>query len=159
MRGRTDGRVLMPNDFHPLIYIHTTTYVCIYTHEQGSLTATLMACDVDAHHATEVAVRIMRKYGIYERRLGLVGVRVYVCIDINVWVENRPSPYPLPFSLMYHPPPLIIPIILTNKQVWGPLVRDWLWEILPADAHVRCSGRVHISVLCLPFRRHHVRCV
>lgn len=34
-----------------------------------------MACDVDAHHATEVAVRILRKYGVYERPMGLVGVR------------------------------------------------------------------------------------
>lgn len=49
------------------------------------------------------------------------------------------------------PPPL--------KKVWGAVVRDWLEEILPDDAHERCTGRVHISVLCLPYRRHHVRCV
>ena len=53
---------------------------------QGSLTAALMACDVDAHHATEVAVRILRKYGVYERPMGLVGVRdvQYICISMYV---------------------------------------------------------------------------
>ena len=35
-------------------------------------------------------------------------------------------------------------------------MRDWLMEILPANAAELCSGRVHISVLCLPYRRHHV---
>ncbi len=44
-----------------------------------------MACHVDAHHATAAAVRIMRKYGIYERRLGLVGVRVCGAFVDFVW--------------------------------------------------------------------------
>jgi len=44
-----------------------------------------MACHVDAHHATAAAVRIMRKYGIYERRLGLVGVRLCGAFVDFVW--------------------------------------------------------------------------
>ncbi|EWM20908.1 Acyl transferase/acyl hydrolase/lysophospholipase [Nannochloropsis gaditana] len=79
----------------------------------GSLTATLMACHVDAHHATETAVRILHRYKVYERAMGLVGV-------------------------------------------WGAVVRDWLWEVLPDNAAELCAGRVHISVLCLPYRRCHV---
>ena len=79
----------------------------------GSLTATLMACQVDAHYATEVAVRLLKEYNVYERPLGLVGV-------------------------------------------WGGVVNDWLHEILPENAAELCNGRVHISVLCLPYRRHHV---
>eukprot|EP00624_Nannochloropsis_granulata_P002005 evm.model.NODE_19466_length_64249_cov_18.424255.20 len=79
----------------------------------GSLTATLMACHVDAHHATAVAVKLLRKYNVYKRSLGLVGV-------------------------------------------WGGVVRDWLEEILPENAAELCRGRVHIHVLCLPYRRHHV---
>ena len=79
----------------------------------GSLTATLMACHVDAHHATAVAVKILRKHKVYERALGLVGV-------------------------------------------WGEVVREWLQEILPENAAELCRGRVHITVLCLPYRRHHV---
>ena len=30
--------------------------------------------------------------------------------------------------------------------VWGGLVRAWLDALLPADAHVRCSGRVKVVV-------------
>lgn len=38
--------------------------------------------------------------------------------------------------------------------VWGGLVRRWLCELLPHDAHARCDGRVHISLLeILPWRR------
>lgn len=38
--------------------------------------------------------------------------------------------------------------------VWGGLVRDWLERLLPQDAHARCDGRVHLSVLeVLPWRR------
>lgn len=59
---------------HSHLYTHTHTFY-ITNATQGSLTAALMACDVDAHHATEVAVRILRKYGVYERPMGLVGVR------------------------------------------------------------------------------------
>lgn len=79
----------------------------------GSLTAVLMACEVDAHHAATVAVQMLKRHGVYERPMGLVGV-------------------------------------------WGLVVRDWLMEILPIDAAQRCSGRVHISVLKLPYRREHV---
>lgn len=79
----------------------------------GALTATLMACHVDAHYATAIAVKLLRKYNVYKRSLGLVGV-------------------------------------------WGGVVRDWLEEILPANAAELCRGRVHIHVLCLPYQRHHV---
>jgi hypothetical protein len=42
--------------------------------------------------------------------------------------------------------------------VWGGLVREWLDQLLPPDAHARCDGRVHISVLeVLPWRRRLVR--
>lgn len=38
--------------------------------------------------------------------------------------------------------------------VWGGLVRRWLDRLLPHDAHARCDGRVHISLLeVLPWRR------
>lgn len=38
--------------------------------------------------------------------------------------------------------------------VWGGLVREWLHQLLPHDAHARCDGRVHISILeVLPWRR------
>lgn len=38
--------------------------------------------------------------------------------------------------------------------LWGGLVRKWLTALLPHDAHVRCNGRVHISLLeVFPWRR------
>jgi hypothetical protein len=35
----------------------------------------LMACEVDAHHAATVAVQMLKRHGVYERPMGLVGVR------------------------------------------------------------------------------------
>ena len=37
------------------------------------------------------------------------------------------------------------------SRVWGPMIRAWLEECLPADAHQRCSGRVTIAVRQVPF--------
>ena len=34
--------------------------------------------------------------------------------------------------------------------IFGPVVREWLWELLPADCAVTCSGRVHIATVELP---------
>jgi hypothetical protein len=34
--------------------------------------------------------------------------------------------------------------------IWGAIVRRWLDELLPADAHERCSGRVSIVLTQLP---------
>ena len=31
--------------------------------------------------------------------------------------------------------------------VWGPMVREWLEEVLPADAADRCRGRVTVVML------------
>jgi hypothetical protein len=33
--------------------------------------------------------------------------------------------------------------------VWKPIVREWLEEVLPHDAHQRCGGRVHILLTTL----------
>jgi hypothetical protein len=38
---------------------------------------------------------------------------------------------------------------LSNRRlglfgIWGGLVRQWLDDLLPPDAHERCSGRVHL---------------
>ncbi len=41
---------------------------------------------------------------------------------------------------------------LIIMQVWGPMIRAWLEECLPADAHRRCSGRVTIAVRQVPLR-------
>eukprot|EP00281_Chroomonas_sp_CCMP1168_P020382 CAMPEP_0206229282 /NCGR_PEP_ID=MMETSP0047_2-20121206/9614_1 /ASSEMBLY_ACC=CAM_ASM_000192 /TAXON_ID=195065 /ORGANISM="Chroomonas mesostigmatica_cf, Strain CCMP1168" /LENGTH=394 /DNA_ID=CAMNT_0053652571 /DNA_START=75 /DNA_END=1260 /DNA_ORIENTATION=+ len=30
--------------------------------------------------------------------------------------------------------------------IWGPIIREWLEEVLPKDAAERCSGRLHVSV-------------
>jgi len=30
--------------------------------------------------------------------------------------------------------------------IWGGIIRSWLYELLPADAHHKCSGRVHIMM-------------
>ncbi|KAG8458343.1 hypothetical protein KFE25_005190 [Diacronema lutheri] len=39
-------------------------------------------------------------------------------------------------------------------SVWGGLVREWLNRLLPHDAHARCDGRLHVSLLeVLPWRR------
>jgi hypothetical protein len=32
---------------------------------------------------------------------------------------------------------------------WGPIVREWLDVLLPADAHLRCQGRVFVLVTAL----------
>jgi len=42
------------------------------------------------------------------------------------------------------------------SQVWGNVVRDWLEELLPENAHEICRGRVYISVVRLPFRREYI---
>ena len=34
--------------------------------------------------------------------------------------------------------------------VFGPVVREWLWELLPADCAATCSGRVHVATVELP---------
>ena len=34
--------------------------------------------------------------------------------------------------------------------VWGPMIREWLDELLPADADEQCRGRVHILVKRAP---------
>jgi len=34
--------------------------------------------------------------------------------------------------------------------IWGSLIRQWLEELLPGDAHVRCRGRVRIVVTKTP---------
>jgi hypothetical protein len=37
--------------------------------------------------------------------------------------------------------------------IWGSLIRDWLEELLPADAAERCAGRVRLVVTEVPSLR------
>jgi predicted acylesterase/phospholipase RssA len=39
--------------------------------------------------------------------------------------------------------------------VWGGLVREWLRELLPADAAEKCNGRVTVVVTQLPWLTTH----
>lgn len=55
---------------------------------KGSLTATLMACDVDAQQATEAAVRMLRRHKVYERPMGLVGVRERARLDSTFFLPS-----------------------------------------------------------------------
>lgn len=73
----------------------------------------MMACNVDFKYAAEVALRILKDNGVWERKLGLCGI-------------------------------------------WGSIVRQWLDEVLPVDAAEVCSGKVHIAILRLPFRKEYV---
>jgi hypothetical protein len=42
--------------------------------------------------------------------------------------------------------------LLCLQGVWGGIVRQWLQELLPADAVQRCSsGRVQVVLTTLPF--------
>ena len=34
--------------------------------------------------------------------------------------------------------------------IFGPVVREWLWELLPPDCAAVCSGRVHVATVELP---------
>jgi predicted acylesterase/phospholipase RssA len=41
--------------------------------------------------------------------------------------------------------------------VWGGLVREWLQELLPDDAHLLCRDRVHLLALRIfPLRRERI---
>jgi hypothetical protein len=98
-----------------------------------------MACKVDMKEATRVAVRILSEYGVWERPLGLVGVSGKLHVQGSAGGMGRLINW------------LVVPV-----QVWGNIVREWLDEVLPENAAEICSGRVHISVVQLPFRRHFV---
>jgi hypothetical protein len=42
-------------------------------------------------------------------------------------------------------------VLLCLQGVWGGIVRQWLHELLPADAVQRCSsGRVQVVLITLP---------
>eukprot|EP00882_Tetradesmus_deserticola_P018616 GHRQ01019995.1.p1 GENE.GHRQ01019995.1~~GHRQ01019995.1.p1 ORF type:complete len:190 (+),score=37.64 GHRQ01019995.1:981-1550(+) len=48
-------------------------------------------------------------------------------------------------------------VLLPLQGVWGGIVRQWLHELLPADAAQRCSkGRVRIVLTTLPFLQRQV---
>jgi hypothetical protein len=64
----------------------------------GALTATLATNDVDFYEATDLALRIAKDAGVWDRNRGLQGI-------------------------------------------WGPMIYDWLDEILPADAAARSNKR------------------
>ena len=34
--------------------------------------------------------------------------------------------------------------------IWGGLIRSWLDDLLPADAHEVCSGRLHVVIAKFP---------
>lgn len=42
--------------------------------------------------------------------------------------------------------------------VWGRLIRQWLWDLLPDNAAELCNGRVHLFVLELPGFRTGLHC-
>jgi hypothetical protein len=65
----------------------------------GALTATLTAANVDFYEATDLALRMAKEAGIWDRKEGLQGI-------------------------------------------WGPLISDWLDELLPDDVLDRVNNRV-----------------
>ena len=107
-----------------------------------------------------MAVRILRgRWGWWGCVMYVCWFVVCVCIGVYVYMyvyhpeKRRKSSFCFPYQQHNSQQ------TTKTTQVWGAVVRDWLDEILPSNAHELCTGRVHISVLCLPYRRHHVRWV
>ena len=90
----------------------------------GAIACTMAACDCDMNEAFRLAEQMALREGLQKKGTwGLLGVR-----QLQAW-----------------------PVCYCDSlQVWGRMIRGWLHECLPNDAHIRCSGRVTIAARQLP---------
>ncbi|CEM32869.1 unnamed protein product [Vitrella brassicaformis CCMP3155] len=102
----------------------------------GALSAVLTACATEASPQRESRRRDDESMSGYQGAAPRDGCPLLSAVGRALDIAEENALFDKPFSL---------------AGVWGPLVRQWLEQMLPYDAFHRCAGRVSIQVVRLPW--------
>jgi len=87
----------------------------------------------------ELSPQEMKQLQVYGASCGALAA-VFLKADVDVHKATQ-----LAFDLCIKNGVLERPAGLIG--IWGPIIESWLHELLPDDAHERCSGSTHIQLL------------